>query len=73
MGPFQFQDDFKKWEEGLALDYRISYGQDYYLYTQNDQDVFYGLKVHKINVGFFKPRGCHSPKKKGVGHYGRFS
>ena len=56
LGPFKFETPFASLETNLKGVLQISYGQNYYLYLGDDQDVFYGLKVRKVNIGFYKDK-----------------
>ena len=55
-GPFKFGQDLSRWEDKLKGTMQISFGQDYYLYTEQDQEIFYNLKVWQVNLGFYKDK-----------------
>lgn len=51
---FHFEDDLGQWEKQVHETLRISYGQSYYRYTGDEINTKYNLRVHFINLGFFK-------------------
>ncbi len=42
-----------QFEDQIRLDVSISYGQDYYIFTGKEPDVFLGLRIRQIKLGFF--------------------
>ncbi len=54
--PFQFEEEKKDWEKFMYETLRISYGQSYYRYTGDQITTRFNLKVHAVNLGFFKDK-----------------
>jgi len=51
-GPFILGTKVGLYEKNLRLDYSISLGQKYYIYTGRDLKTFNDFKIEKINIGF---------------------
>ena len=51
-GPFILGTKVGLYEKNLRLDYSISLGQKYYIYTGSDLKTVNDFKIEKINIGF---------------------
>jgi len=51
-GPFILGTKVDQYEKNLRLDYSISLGQKYYIYTGPDLKTVNDFKIEKINIGF---------------------
>ena len=54
LGPFEIGTPYIELQQNLEEYLSISYGQKYYYYTGKNLDVWEGLKIHKISLGFFQ-------------------
>ena len=50
-GPFKLGSKFEQYKKNLKLDYSISLGQKYYIYTGREL-IVNDFKTEKVNVGF---------------------
>ena len=54
LGVFKFGLHVSHFGDQITSDVRISYGQEYFIYNGPDADTFYGLKVLKTDLGFYR-------------------
>ena len=51
-GPFELGNKVSQYKKNLKLDYSISLGQKYYIYTGKELKTVNDFNIEKINIGF---------------------